>query len=217
MKLPSRERAKVVPWSFERVESVIDALPERYRALGVIAAGCGLRQGEGFGLRVCDIDFLRRQVHVEQQVRLLGTRLELAPPKRKKTRTVPLPDSVAVELAEHLRRYPAEGTDLVFRTREGNPITRNTFNHHTWKPALVAAGVEAPARANGMHALRHFYASVLIEAGESVRAVADYLGHSDPGFTLRVYAHLFPSSDDRARKALDRLFQGVATGSIGAP
>ena len=54
-----------------------------------------------------------------------------------------------------------------------------------------------------MHALRHFYASVLIDAGESVRAVADYLGHADPGFTLRVYAHLFPSSENRARDALD--------------
>ncbi len=63
-----------------------------------------------------------------------------------------------------------------------------------------------PSRANGMHALRHCYASVLIDAGESVRAVADYLGHSDPGFTLRVYAHLFPSSEDRARHAVDRLF-----------
>jgi integrase len=209
VKLPSRERAKIVPWSLERVQTVIEALPERYRALGVVAAGCGLRQGEGFGLRVCDVDFLRRQLHVEQQVRLIGTRLELAPPKRKKTRTVPLPDSVAVELAEHLRRYPAEGTELVFRTREGNPITRNTFNHHTWKPALVAADVE-PMRANGMHALRHFYASVLIDAGESVRAVADYLGHADPGFTLRVYAHLFPSSDDRARMAVDRLFTSAS-------
>lgn len=47
-----------------------------------------------------------------------------------------------------------------------------------------------------MHALRHFYASALIVAGESVRAVADYLGHADPGFTLRVYAHLFPASED---------------------
>ena len=59
-----------------------------------------------------------------------------------------------------------------------------------------------------MHALRHFYASVLIDAGESVRAVAEYLGHADPGFTLRVYAHLFPSSEERARKAVDRLLGG---------
>lgn len=54
-----------------------------------------------------------------------------------------------------------------------------------------------------MHALRHFYASVLIDAGESVKAVAEYLGHADPGFTLRVYAHLLPSSEQRARAAID--------------
>ncbi len=54
-----------------------------------------------------------------------------------------------------------------------------------------------------MHGLRHYYASVLLDAGESIRAVADYLGHSDPGFTLRVYTHLIPSSEDRARQAID--------------
>jgi len=78
-----------------------------------------------------------------------------------------------------------------------------------WRPALVAAGVQ-PGRANGMHALRHFYASALIDAGESASAVAEYLGHADTGFTLRVYAHLFPSSENRARAAIGRLF-GTAT------
>jgi hypothetical protein len=58
------------------------------------------------------------------------------------------------------------------------------------------AGVE-PTRENGMHALRHFNASVLLDAGESIRALAEYLGHADPGFTLRVYTHLMPSSEDR--------------------
>ncbi|MFF4392300.1 tyrosine-type recombinase/integrase [Streptomyces sp. NPDC001552] len=45
-----------------------------------------------------------------------------------------------------------------------------------------------------MHALRHFYASVLLDAGENIKAVAEYLGHSGPGLTLRVYAHLMPST-----------------------
>ncbi len=54
-----------------------------------------------------------------------------------------------------------------------------------------------------MHALRHFYASVQLEAGTSIRALANYLGHSDPGFTLRVYTHLMPSTEDRAREAID--------------
>jgi integrase len=115
-------------------------------------------------------------------------------------------------LAEHLRQYPAAGDQLVFTSREHKPINRNHFNRYTWKPALEAAGV-APTRANGMHALRHFYASVLIDAGESVRAVADYLGHSDPGFTLRVYAHLFPSSEERARTAIDRCLGAPVSGT----
>lgn len=57
-----------------------------------------------------------------------------------------------------------------------------------------------------MHALRHYFASVLLDAGESVRSLADYLGHADPGFTLRVYTHLMPASADRARKAVEAAF-----------
>ncbi|MFH9888563.1 tyrosine-type recombinase/integrase [Streptomyces luteogriseus] len=60
-----------------------------------------------------------------------------------------------------------------------------------------------------MHALRHFYASVLLDAGENVKALSAYLGHSDPGFTLRVYTHLMPSSDARARKAVDGLYEAT--------
>jgi integrase len=203
VRLPKRDTEKVEPWTSAQVRAVTDALPTRYRSLAVVTAGCGLRQGEAFGLRVRDVDFLRRRVNVEQQVKLLGGRVTIDKPKGGKTRTVPLPDTVAVEVAEHLRRYPASGDDLVFTSREQRPINRNHFNRYTWRPGLDAAGI-ARSRRNGMHALRHFYASVLIDAGESVRAVADYLGHADPGFTLRVYAHLFPSSEERARTAVDR-------------
>ncbi|WP_406418788.1 tyrosine-type recombinase/integrase [Streptomyces sp. NBC_00842] len=63
-----------------------------------------------------------------------------------------------------------------------------------------------------MHALRHYYASVLLDAGENIKALAQYLGHSDPGFTLRTYTHLMPNSQDRARKAIDAAF-GV--GGVG--
>jgi len=121
-----------------------------------------------------------------------------------------------VELAEHLRRHPAEADGLVFTSREHKPPNRNYFNSHVWRPALLAADVE-PCRANGMHALRHFYASVLIDAGESVKAVAEYLGHADPGFTLRVYAHLFPSSEDRARHAVDRMLGAGGIGRVAGP
>lgn len=55
-----------------------------------------------------------------------------------------------------------------------------------------------------MHVLRHTYASVLLDAGENIKALSLYLGHADPGFTLRVYTHLLPSSEDRTRRAIDR-------------
>ncbi len=94
-------------------------------------------------------------------------------------------------------------------------VWRSSFNPDAWKPALAAAGVipvpakgqeHAFAREHGMHALRHFYASVLLDAGESVKALAEYLGHSDPGLTLRVYAHLMPTSQERTRKAVASVY-----------
>jgi site-specific recombinase XerD len=54
-----------------------------------------------------------------------------------------------------------------------------------------------------MHALSHYYASVLLAGGVDIRALSEYLGHHDPAFTLRIYAHLMPGSEDRARKAVE--------------
>ncbi|MBM0239110.1 tyrosine-type recombinase/integrase [Micromonospora sp. ATA32] len=83
-------------------------------------------------------------------------------------------------------------------------MDRNTFNRDCWHAALTSAGIQR-TRATGMHALRHFYASVLLDAGESVKALSEYLGHADPGFTLRTYTHLMPSSEDRTRRAIDKV------------
>jgi integrase len=104
---------------------------------------------------------------------------------------------------------------LVFIAPRGRHVWRTSLNEEAWKPALAAAGVIpvpergrpfAESRENGMHALRHFYASVLLDAGESIKALAEYLGHSDPGLTLRVYAHLMPSSQERTRKAVYEVY-----------
>ena len=106
---------------------------------------------------------------------------------------------------------------LLLYGRERKALNRNYVNHHLWKPALAAAGIE-PTRTNGMHALRHFYASVLLDAGESIKALSEYLGHSDPGFTLRTYTHLMPSSEQRTRRAVDHAIGGgVATDAPATP
>ncbi|MGW0823117.1 hypothetical protein [Streptomyces sp. NPDC002845] len=63
-----------------------------------------------------------------------------------------------------------------------------------------------PSREHGYHALRHFYASEQLEAGESVGSLARWLGHSDPGFTLRKYAHFLPRAGARGSAAIDAVF-----------
>ena len=60
---------------------------------------------------------------------------------------------------------------------------------------------------NGMHELRHFFASALLDQGESIKAVAEWLGHTDPAFTLATYTHLTPNSDERTKSAIERVYR----------
>ena len=60
-----------------------------------------------------------------------------------------------------------------------------------------------------LHQLRHTYASLLIDGGESVTVVADRMGHKNATETLQTYSHLWPSSDDKTRQVLDKAFATV--------
>jgi integrase len=231
VKLPSAPVRRFRPWPPTQTLEVLEALPSRYRALVAVGAGCGLRQGECFGLRVHDVDFLRGELHVRQQIRLVGSEAPSpALPKYGRTRTVPLPEWVANALAAHIQQLPPLNGErlsapslggLLFYGRERKPLNRNYFNSRVWRPALAAVGVPA-GRDSGMHALRHACASTWLEHGVSIKAVSEYLGHADPGFTLRVYTHVMPSSGEKARKAIDAAFgEGVspaeAASIAGAP
>ena len=72
--------------------------------------------------------------------------------------------------------------------------------HRTREPDRNA--VCACLRAD-FHERRHFYASLLIRHGESVKPVQARLGHASAAETLDTYSHLWPDSDDRTREAVD--------------
>ncbi|MFG2817858.1 tyrosine-type recombinase/integrase [Kitasatospora sp. NPDC048365] len=219
VKAPKLDTRRVTPWLLDQVLAVRAALPETHRPLVDLAGGCGLRQGETFGLAVDQVDFAEGTVHVVRQIRLIRNRPVFSLPKGGKARSVPLPETVARELQAHIAAHPPVSITLPWVHVDGPPVTasllffdrkrrhlhRHEFNRTIWRPALASAGVPL-GRDNGMHALRHFYASVLLDAGESIKALSAYLGHHDPGFTLRTYTHLMPSSEKRTKEAVDRIF-----------
>jgi integrase len=222
IRLPRPDERRVVPWTIAQVNALRHELPDRYRPLLTCATGLGLRQGEIFGLAVDDIDFLRRTVTVRRQVVILGSRQVFSLPKGRKSRVVPLPSSVAAELAAYLTQFPARtatlpmGTwegpavsaSLLVTSREGKALNRNYVNSHVWKPALRRAGLP-DTREFMMHGGRHLFASLQLEYGVGPRALADYLGHADPAFMMKVYAHLMPEASIKAGAAVDAMFAGL--------
>jgi integrase len=219
VRLPKRQPKRIEPLATERVEALIAAMPERYGALVVLAAGTGLRQGEAFGVEVEAVDWLRRTLEVRQQLVLMpGREPYIAPLKTPASyRTVPLPRVVIDALTAHLARFPAtevllldttikpapkwRPASLVFTNAVGRPLRRTKFST-IWRKAATAA--ELPANVT-FHDLRHYYASLLIQHGESVKVVQKRLGHKSAVETLDTYSHLWPDSEDRTREAVDQV------------
>lgn len=217
--LPEIVEEKIVPLTTEQVKTLASAAPADLEAMVVFGAGTGLRSGEILGLAVEAVDFLRREVHVEQQlVYISGTGVFLAPPKTKAgVRTVPVPSHALEALSEHLRRFPPteirvpwgdpDGGEvsarLVFLSTKGKPILRTTLNGR-WTRMARRVGVPSTP-----HDLRHHYASILIDGGESVKVVQERLGHASATETLDTYSHLWPSSDERTRTVVERAWDAA--------
>ena len=223
---------KVQVWPDDLVRDIIDAHPERFRPMAVLAAGCGMRQGEIFGLGLDDLDFDGGLIYVRRQVKKLKEQEIFALPKNDRERTVPLPMWVANALQAFLKAHPSvpytlpwekvdgkpHTTKLLFRWYDDLHIRARSYSETLWKPVLAEVGViPQPTkdkrgrlryetdRKQGMHQLRHYYASIQLDAGVSVPSLADALGHH-PSVTLSTYGHLLDSSEERIRRAVDDRF-----------
>jgi integrase len=216
VRMPRQPKRKIVPWTGEQIAVLREGLPPRWRAIVDCGAGLGERQGEIFAIGPDEIDFLRRKVHVRRQIKWIGARMWFGLPKGGKERDVPLPGPVSLALAAHLeahppvevtlpwnepghRRHGQQVTAALLFTRQGAALHHSTFNTMAWRPARNAAGITE----GGLHQLRHYYASVLLAGGVDIKALSEYLGHHDPTVTLRIYAHLMPSAEGRALRAIE--------------
>lgn len=195
------------PAEVERLAQELDAF-HPYGLLVRFAAYTGLRAGEVSGLRVRDINLLRRQVEVRQTCqRIKGEWIVSTPKSARSSRNVPLRADLLADveayLAEHPLRHDPDaqlwpgrklGSHALDWTR---PMDQSSFLRNYFKPALARAGLPKMR----FHDLRHTYASIMAASGIDIYKVSRWMGHANVATTDGIYTHLFThdTADDMAR------------------
>src|SRR5918997_2397779 len=178
-KLPERLPATMKPAD---VAKLLDRIPAttplelRDRALFEIAYGCGLRAEELVNLDLTSVEFDAEQLRVEG--------------KGAKTRFVPAGEVALMAVADYLERgrpalARADGDPALFVSKSGRRLSTSHVRRRlrVWARHAAAQGKVHP------HALRHSFATHLLEGGADLRAIQELLGHSSIS-TTQVYTRV---------------------------
>ena len=177
-----------------------------YGLLVRLTALTGLRAGEIGALRVGRVNPLRGRLEVAESVSEVHGALVYGEPKTYERRSVPIPTSLADELADHLARRPGEPDAFVFAAPAGGPLRHVNFYRRFFKPAVAHAGLDPRTR---FHDLRHTAAALMINEGAHLLAVKERLGHSTIQVTADRYGHLFPSLEAALTTKLDDSYRSA--------
>jgi site-specific recombinase XerD len=193
--LPTPKREQRLPRALgrEQVAELLDRIPARTpleirdRAMFELAYSCGLRAEEIVNLDLGSLDF------DGEQVRVLG--------KGSKERLAPIGEPAQKALRRYLetaRQALAEsrGEEALFLSRTGRRLSTSDVRRRLqkWVSELALAGRISP------HALRHSFATHLLEGGADLRSIQELLGHSSVS-TTQVYTRVEPS---RLRREYER-------------
>ena len=180
--VPGPRRPRTLPATFKgsELEQVLDRPPPgepralRDRALLELLYGCGLRASEACALRLRDVDLDR------EQVRVIG--------KGDRQRAVPLGGAAAAALGRYLRggrpSLDAGRSDRMFLSVRGRPLQPSDVRR-----ALARALEREGLPCRSPHALRHSFATHLLEGGADLRSIQEMLGHASVA-TTQVYTHV---------------------------
>ena len=198
---PKVRREEVMPEIWE-VERIMQNTPQRYQALVSVLAWGGLRIGEALALTRDGFDPNTGALHIGARVYQLSKGgLDLDSPKTQgSTRQIILPDSVRLQLVEHLERFAKpEHKALIFEANKGGHLLASTFTQ-IFKTAREHGGVRSTVY---VHSLRAFAATTAAQNGATLREIMDLLGHTSPEVALRYQRN----TDVRKKDLASRLDQ----------
>jgi integrase len=194
---------KATPLEVSRAKLLAQTLAPKWRLLVWLPFFTGLRPSEALGLTIDRIDFKKREIEVNRQ---LSRDKSMVFTEKLKTeasyRTIPMATELERIIKEHIATYGLGPDGLLFQNRLGQ-ILRYKDASVTFRKAARKIGMK---EREGMHVLRHTFASTLIRSGANVKAIQTLMGHSNIKETFDTYGHLFPNDLHVAVGNLDTLF-----------
>jgi integrase len=207
--LPKRVKRTNRTLTPDEYDALLAALPAQHRLMVETAINTGLRWGELIALKPRHLDLTTGRLTVEETIVEVSRKnsptgdrmLTKAYPKDNEPRTLGLPPDLLTQLSDWITTRGLAAGDLLFPTRDGTPISRNTFRTRIWRPAVQKSGVDFDVR---VHDLRHAHASWLLAGGSDLKSVMDRMGHAQITTTQK-YLHALPDADQKNLTALDRI------------
>lgn len=186
----------------------------RYRPMIYLAAFSGMRSSE---LRGLPWEHLHPDcVEIRQRADARGT---IGPVKSRAARRVVEISSRVTNMIFEWRAYcPHSDHDLVFPTATGRAISPNNLRMDAWLPLLREAGLTYFTEVKGRdverprytpHALRHYYASKLIEKKKDAKFIQERMGHSNIEITFNVYGHLMKDREAAHKRTAEELVEDL--------
>jgi integrase/recombinase XerC len=169
---PTRPRRQPRAMDADDIELLLSTAPDSRLALALSLMVCeGLRLSEATGLQVGDLDWVRRTVTV------IG--------KGDKQRTVHMTPATADAVRRYLSEWPATSGPLIRSAKDGVSAVTSSYIGKLVTDHMRANGLKGWARdGRSAHALRHTYASDLVDAGATIVAVAELMGHANVQTTM---------------------------------
>jgi integrase len=182
---------------------LLDRVPERYRALLLLATFANLRFGELAALRRNQVDLDACEVRVTASLSEMddGRLIDGDPKSHAGTRTVSFPKDIVSELADHLERFAdPKQKGLVFIGPKGGRLRRSNFRE-TWERARETISMPELH----FHDLRHTGNTMAAAQGASLKELMERMGHSSPRAAL-IYLHATRERDQKIAAGMGKDF-----------